>query len=121
MLAVAIAVMCSPGSAPSAADALLRAAHAGDETAVESALRRGALVDTLDESDQTALIIAARHGHRSLVATLLRHRADVNHQGRFIGSALTEAIIYGYPEIAADLLAAGADPNLCNFWGEVPL
>lgn len=74
----------------------------------------------------TALIPACHHGHVETVRLLLTTPIDVNHVNRLGWTALLEAIILGdggpaHTEIVRLLLAHGADPNLADAQGVMPL
>ncbi len=74
----------------------------------------------------TALIPAAHHGYPETVRLLLNTAIDVDHVNNLGWTALLEAVILGdggpvYQEIVKLLLSAGANANIADRDGVIPL
>ena len=93
----------SPG-----AEALTKAAEAGDVQEVARMLDAGADIDAASPGDGTALIGAARGGQMHMIDYLLERGADPNVYSPGDGSPLTTAAREGYTEIVQLLLDRGA-------------
>lgn len=91
------------------AEALVKAAEAGDADRVQRILDEGVNVNLVSPGDGTALIGAARGGQRDLVEYLLARGADPNLPSLGDGSPLIAAAEHGSVEIVTRLLDAGAD------------
>jgi uncharacterized protein len=123
MTAACLALL--PGLARAQAPArdaeLIRAAEAGDATAVKRLLAQGASVRARDAQGRTALV-AATYGNRIEVARLLiAAGADVNAQDDIRNSAFLLAGARGYLEILKLTLSAGADLESTNRYGGTAL
>lgn len=93
---------------PFDAQALRRAAGAGDTSALNAQLAVAGDVDARDAQGRTALFLATLHGQKSAVAALLAHGADPNATDAQGATPLATALAAGEPEIAAMLRRSGA-------------
>ena len=89
-------------------------------------LAHGADLTSLNRFGGTALIPAAHHGHVEIVRELLKTAIPIDHVNRLGWTALLEAIILGdggptHTEIVRLLVAAGANVNLADGGGVMPL
>ena len=91
------------------ADALHRAANAGDLNGLKASLEAGADVNTRDGQSWTALMHAANKGYTLLVPALLEANADLDVQAADGATALFMAAVHGHSEIIVLLMNAGAD------------
>ena len=103
------------------ATALMWAAKAGNATALQNLLQRGADTAKQDAKGHTALMYAATYGSAACVQLLLSHGAEVNTLNRADQSALFLAAFCGHTECARLLLAAGAQANQAAESGYTPL
>lgn len=90
---------------------LLEAARAGNKARVESLLKQGVDVNSVDGDGESLLMIAARRGHAELVEALLAARARVNARNAFGETALMLAAFGGNRDIVQALLARGAEAD----------
>jgi ankyrin repeat protein len=88
--------------------ALARAAEAGQASALELLLRRGAAVDNADRYGMTALMLAARAGSTESVEALIRSKGNVNAVDHKGNTVLMHAAAGGKVAVVERLLAAGA-------------
>lgn len=103
--------------------------YAGAEGRLEillMTLNHGADLDSVNRYGGTALIPAAHHGHIETVRQLLKTEIDIDHINNVDWTALLEAIILGdggdtYIEIVRLLVDAGADVNIADGNGTLPL
>ena len=95
---------------------LFKAASAGDVTAIEAQLARGADIDWRHKgTGRTALIEASIQRQPQAVSALLRHGASLDLQCKALGStALAWAASLGDAAIAAMLLAHEADIEIAS-------
>jgi beta-lactamase regulating signal transducer with metallopeptidase domain len=93
---------------PNLAEALVKAAEAGDAQDVKRLLDSGVDVNAIALGDGTALIGAARGGQGHLIDFLIREGADPNLAAPGDGSPLIAAAREGYAEIVLQLLQSGA-------------
>lgn len=91
---------------------LFRAARKGDVPAIDHALAKGALVDSLDVENETALVRAAAFGQTQALEALLAAGADINCMPVEGMSALHVAVAEGHLPVARALLAKGARVDL---------
>ena len=86
------------------------AAKNGDVTQLESLLKQGIEISSLDTSLNTALHLATKHAQLAVMHFLITHGADVNLKNNLDSTPLhlTEKNI----ESIKILLEAGADPNI---------
>ena len=91
------------------ANALHRAAKAGDVNGLNTALLAGVNANARDDQGWTALMHAANKGYTLLVSPLLKARADPDVQAADGATALFMAAVHGHSEIIALLMNAGAD------------
>ena len=89
-------------------------------------LNAGADVNSTDSYNGTGLIRAADRGHVEIIKELLKTDIRVNHINRLGWTALLEAILLGdggvrHTEVVRMLVAAGADVNLPDKEGVMPL
>ncbi len=96
----------------SAGRAALRAASAGDVSALEKALAAGADPNGRGRRGWTPLMYAANKGYTLLVPPLLEAGAKPNLQAADGATALFIAALHGRSEIIAALMKAGADPSI---------
>ena len=96
----------SPGSAA------LRAAAAGNISALEEALAAGADPNARGGRGWTPLMHAANKGYKLLVPPLLKAGAKPNLQAADGATALFIAALHGRSEIIKLLMKAGADPSI---------
>jgi len=87
---------------------LLDGAGRGNLQQVQSALDRGAPVDSSDHTGRTALMMAAAEGHINVVELLLERGADFNLRDRHERYALKDAVLNGHFAIRDLLLKRGA-------------
>jgi DNA-binding beta-propeller fold protein YncE len=89
-------------------------------------LAAGADMHSKDSYNGTGLIRAADRGHVDVIRELLATPIVIDHVNRLGWTALLEAIILGdggsrHAEVVRLLLEAGADPNLADGQGVMPL
>lgn len=100
---------------------LVKAATAGDVSAMEKLLDGGADVDFYEEHffgmDKTPLLCAARRGHADAVKCLIERGASIDFQDRNLYTALMYAANYGHHGAVEALLDAGADITLRSVRG----
>ena len=94
------------------ANAALRAASAGDVSALEKALAAGADPNARGRRGWTPLMYAANKGYTLLVPPLLAAGAKPNLRAADGATALFIAALHGHSEIIAALMKAGADPSI---------
>jgi ankyrin repeat protein len=104
----------------------LYAAAEGRLDILELALAHGADLRDTNRFGGTGLIPAAHHGHVEVVRRLLRTDIAVDHVNNLGWTALLEAVILGdggpvHTEIVRLLLEAGANPNIADSGGVMPL
>ncbi|XP_068122575.1 ankyrin repeat domain-containing protein 50-like [Hyperolius riggenbachi] len=113
-------------SGPDGRTALRAAAWGGHEGPVKALLRAGAAVDHADMEGRTPLMAAAYMGHRGVARLLLESGADVNKCDSEGRTALAVACLCvptgrAYPEMVSLLLEHGANPELGDKEGIMPL
>jgi hypothetical protein len=91
---------------------LIRAATAGDTTAVKELLSTGADVNERNSRGVTPLITAAYKGNLELAQLLVEKGADVDATTRKGLTPLMAAVEAGHTELVKFLLSKGADANL---------
>ena len=96
----------SPGSAA------LRAAAAGDISALERVLAAGANPNARGKRGWTPLMYAANKGYTLLVPPLLEAGAKPNLRAADGATALFIATLHGHSELVEILMKAGADPTI---------
>ena len=103
--------------------ALMWAVSRNDRRLVETLMTAGASVDAQDVEGQTALMRAAHRGGAELARALLASGARVDARDRWGQTALRIAACSPniQTETALALLEHGADPDVANAQGEVPL
>ncbi|KDO24528.1 hypothetical protein SPRG_10343 [Saprolegnia parasitica CBS 223.65] len=99
---------------------LVNAARAGDLEEVQKLLALGYDANAIDEDERTALHWAAACGHMD-VADLLVGLSKINHQDDSGWTPLMSAASAGHVEMVSFLLSKGANPNLANENGQIPL
>ena len=92
-----------------AADPLQIAASEGHIALVESLLKRGALVNPIDQRGWTPLHFAAKSGHVATIKMLLKFGADLHLLDWGLTSACMCAASYDHSDAVRELLKAGAD------------
>lgn len=100
---------------------LIVAVSAGHIPVVETLLKGGAIVDTVDRESYTALMRATEKNDVDIVEILLRRNANTRGQNRQGQTALMIAAGRGYAEIVKLLLGKKADPNARDFTGRSAL
>jgi uncharacterized protein len=113
----------SRSASPRDTAALIEAATAGDDAAVERLLSAGVPADALESPSMgyTPLMFAARFGHLDVARRLIDAGANLRAVARGSGTPLACAADGGQPEMIRLLLAHGAEPNVCNPDGHSPL
>jgi ankyrin repeat protein len=119
-LLLAPGVLHAQGAAGPDAE-LIRAAEAGDATAVKRLLAQGASVHARDGRGRTALLAATQGNRVEAARLLIAAGADVNAQDEIRDSAFLLAGARGYLEILRLTLAAGADLKSTNRYGGTAL
>lgn len=108
-------------------DIITIAAVANDLPTLRTAIQLGGSARNITSRyDGTALIAAAHLGHEAVVRVLISANAPLDHVNNLGWTALIEAIILGrggpeHQEIVRMLLAYGANPNLPDGQGRMPL
>jgi len=125
---LAASLLCPPvaaGQTPGPQARLWDAAIAGDTSAMASALREGAAIDSLDTrrnpNGRRALNWAAWYNQVPASRFLLAHGAPLEARNRTGFTALHHAAENGSVEALEALLKAGADPRAPNGAGLSPL
>ena len=95
-------------SAPPPAADLLKAARAGDLTAVKALLAQGASPNATGEDGVTPLMYAAWGGHKDICELLISKGADINAKDKDGKTALKHAIKSKHPDVADFLRSKGA-------------
>ena len=101
-----------PAGRAARASAALRAASAGNVSALERALAAGADPNARGKRGWTPLMYAANKGYTLLVPPLLEAGAKPNFRAADGATALFIAALHGRSEIIASLMKAGADPSI---------
>jgi len=107
--------------------AFLYAGDSGQTELVKLFLKNGARFDIFNRYNGTALIPACERGHTETVKILVTTKGfPVNHVNRLGWTALMEAVILGdgsgkYQEIVSLLKENGADLNIPDQYGKIPL
>jgi ankyrin repeat protein len=95
-------------SAPPPAADLLKAAKAGDLTAVKALLAQEASPNAMGENGETPLMVAAELGYKDLCELLISKGADINAQDKDGKTALKYAIENKKNNVADFLRSKGA-------------
>jgi uncharacterized protein len=103
-------------NSPEAGELLSQACLCGDLQAAEHLLKIGVAVDGTSSHGNTHLTTAAGAGHIKIIKLLIANGANLNAKG-----VLTWPVVTGEAASVAVLLEAGADPNVPNNLGVVPL
>ena len=101
--------------------ALMSAAKAGNITAIQLALSKGAALNGGDKDGKTALMWAAYMGRADAVKELLSAGADANAADSLGWTALEAAVWTRHPAALELLLEQGADPNARDSEGRTSL
>ena len=83
----------------------------GKVDVIAALIKAGAVVNTRDNSGQTALHLAASNGNVDVIAALTKAGADKNAKDNDGWTALHQAARYGKVDAIAALIKAGADVN----------
>ena len=94
--------------------ALLEAANAGHNEAVQFLLKLGFDVNHCNEKGRTAIMLASAHGYEEIVQTLVLAGGNVNMQDNKGWTALMLASLNGHTQIIEQLLKEHADINIQN-------
>ncbi len=94
--------------------ALTRATFNGNLEVVQLLLSKGARVNNVNHSGETALHIASRKKYKDIVRALLGAGAEVNIQDKRGSTPLMKAALKGDVEIVNTLIQAGSDLNIRN-------
>ena len=94
--------------------ALMFAAEAGSDQAVQALLDRNAVVAARDNMSRNALMYAVRNGHAKVAALLLRKPIDLEAADTEGKTALFYAVQQNEETIATMLLNAGANPTAAD-------
>ncbi|TAJ82141.1 MAG: ankyrin repeat domain-containing protein [Reyranella sp.] len=100
---------------------LIVAVQSGSIPVVETLLKGGAIVDSIDRENYTALMRATEKNDVDIVEILLRRNASTRPQNRQGQTALMIASGRGYADIVKLLLDKKADPNMRDFTGRSAL
>ncbi len=100
---------------------LIVAVQSGYIPVVETLLKGGAIVDSVDRESYTALMRATEKNDVDIVEILLRRNASTRPQNRQGQTALMIAAGRGYSEVVKLLLDKKADPNMRDFTGRSAL
>ncbi len=88
---------------------------------VDFLLQKGAVINSLDGSDNSALMGVCFKGYTEIAAKLLDAGAEVNQRNSNGATALTFAATFGHLAIAEMLLKKGADIHIKDTRGKSPL
>ena len=101
---------------------LIVASMDGNFNIVNELLKKGAYVNTKNNSGETALIKASEKGHKDLVDLLLNRGADCNASTYDDGyTPLHSAASSGHKDIVNLLLSRGASVETRDFYSRTPL
>ncbi|KAH6974574.1 ankyrin repeat protein [Ilyonectria sp. MPI-CAGE-AT-0026] len=100
----------------------MMAAWSGHEAVVHQLLAAGARADVEDALGETPLFKAVKGGWEEVVEILLAtERVDCNSRNTVGRTPLSRAAQDGYIEVVKLLLAGGADPDIADDNGKIPL
>jgi len=102
----------------------LHAASRGDYHALATQLARGASVNASDMNGSTILHHAAKRGDMKMLELYLKYQGDLNsqeHPGVGASTALHHAVREGHNLFVRNLLKAGADVDMADTQGFLPL
>jgi len=100
---------------------MMWAAHWGKLNYIHWLIQAGAATITQDTAGFTPLISAAVRGHVDVIQALIPLSDNLDHLDNHGWSAATWAASHNNPKCLRYLLLAGADPNLPDFDGELPI
>jgi ankyrin repeat protein len=100
---------------------IIIAVQSGNIAMVETLLKGGAIVDSIDRDGYTGLLRATEKGDVDIVDILLKRNAKPNAQTRQGLTALMIAARAGYAEIVKLLLDKKANPNTPDFTGRTAI
>lgn len=101
--------------------AIMQAARAGDESAVERLIEIGADINRTNNNGGTPLMYAVLGGNVDIVRTFVQMGVDLDAMAKNGWSALMIAAAKGRAESVKILLNHSADPNLSDIYGWTPL
>lgn len=104
----------SPGAQATLDQALRDAAWNNDVAAAASLLARGADVNAVDSTVQSAYLIATSEGYLELLELALAHGAEVDAKDSWNGTGLIRAAERGHALVVGRLLQAGIDRDHVN-------
>ncbi len=110
--------------APTEVQEFVRTVQAGDEARVQELLAANyglARAKALDADQTPVLFLAVDTKHAQIVRALLAHGADWRITTRSGWTVLARACSDSTPEIVDLLLADGADLNIRDVWGSLPI
>ncbi|MEW8029341.1 MAG: ankyrin repeat domain-containing protein [Candidatus Thiodiazotropha sp.] len=105
----------------STSDDLITAVAEGKRHEVQMLLDRGAAVDSVSNSGETALMKASWAGRLDIVELLISKTPQINRQSQEGWTALFYAAVRGHRDIVGVLLKNGAKVNLADLDGNTPL
>ena len=119
-------IQVSTEASPNKSNLLTQAIKSKNAKEVKLLLTHGADPSLPDEQNQLALFLATEFGEKEIVKQLLEYKTDPNQKNSYGDTALFKTSATWRKskaslQIAELLLDAGADPNLANETGNLPL
>ena len=111
----------NPNQTDNSVPLLIVAVVNGHIAVVETLVKGGAIIDTVDREGYTALVRATERGDVEIVDILLKRNAKPNVQTRQGVTAMMVAARLGHAEIIRLLLERKANPNIADFTGRTAL
>jgi ankyrin repeat protein len=100
---------------------LFLAAQHGDEERVAELIKKGAVINTINNAISSPLYVAAQNGHIGIVRLLLENGALVDYGNNDYVTPLYVSVLCVYLEIVKLLLTYKANVNRCDKKGRSPL